>query len=100
MIKGLNMSIDKTFINLDSLIDSAALEKVIKDIENNIKHLETTAEKLLEILNTKDVKNTLKTTAQFGILALNASAIAKIIKLLENSYKNIEISNLDHVILV
>ena len=50
MIKGLNMSIDKTFINLDSLIDSAALEKVIKDIENNIKHLETTAEKLLEIL--------------------------------------------------
>ena len=94
------MSIDKTFINLDSLIDSAVLEKVIKDIENNIKHLETTAEKLLEILNTKDVKNTLKTTAQFGILALNASAIAKIIKLLENSYKNIEISNLDHVILV
>ena len=43
------MSIDKTFINLDSLIDSAALEKFIKDIENKIKHLEINAEKLLEI---------------------------------------------------
>ena len=40
------MSIDKTFMDLDSLIDSAALEKVIKDIENIL-----TVLKKLQIIN-------------------------------------------------
>ncbi len=94
------MSTNKIFIEIESLIDSSALDKVIKDLEENLKKLKSTATELLKTLNTKDIKKALENTAKFGIVILNAIAISKLIKLLQNSYKNIKTSELDDLISV
>ena len=94
------MSTNKIFIEIESLIDSSALDKVIKDLEENLKKLKSTATELLKTLNTKDIKKALENTAKFGIVILNAIAISKLIKLLRNSYKNIKTSELDDLISV
>ena len=53
------MSTNKIFIEIESLIDSSALDKVIKDLEENLKKLKSTATDILKNLTIEYIKKSL-----------------------------------------